>query len=107
MLGSGINQHRFERRKEITHRIGRALRSLSVGTKFGAQLFQESRRARDFGSAELKPLKLGQQIAARERRQSLQIFLEPVDLYHCNMIWPINEKFTQSTSRQASRMRNK
>ena len=91
MLGSAVNQHRFERREEITHRIGRALRSLSMGTKFSAQLFHESRRARDFGSAELKPLKFGQQIAARERRQSLQIFLELVDLYHRNMIWRLTK----------------
>ena len=91
MLGSTINQQRFERGEEITHRIGRALWGLSVGTKFRAQLFHESRRARDLGSAELKPLKLGQQIAARERRQSLQIFLELVDLYHCNMVWRLTK----------------
>src|SRR5450755_4312319 len=50
--------------------------------KLRAQFFQDRRGPRDFSAADFQPLKLGQQVAARRRRQPLQVFLNLVGPHH-------------------------
>ena len=48
-----------------------------------AQLEQDLRGAGHFVAAAFQPLKLGQEAAARQRRQSPQVVLDPIGLHRC------------------------
>jgi hypothetical protein len=86
MFGSTIHQQRFKRGEEITCRWATVLLALSIGTEFGAQQFNDRRRTGNFGAALFEALELGQEIAARCRRQSPEILQELFRLCHCSAI---------------------
>jgi hypothetical protein len=56
--------------------------SLLALAKFRAQFIQYTRGAGQVGAADFQPLELGQKIAACQRRQPLQIILNPIGLNH-------------------------
>ncbi|MDO9563600.1 MAG: hypothetical protein Q7J60_18450, partial [Bradyrhizobium sp.] len=82
MVRIRIDQQRLQRREEKPRRIVRASLSRPVAAKLGAQSFQHRRRPGNLGSAYFQPLELGQQAAARRRRQPLQELLDLVRQCH-------------------------
>src|SRR5260221_9706061 len=87
MLRSAVDQQRLQRRKKIPRRIAGTSLSGLIAAEFSAQGGQELFGAGQFGAAGFQPLELGQKTAARQRRQLLQIFLNPIGLYHCSVIF--------------------
>ena len=82
VLGSAVNEYRLQRREKIPRGTVAATLSRSVLAEFRAQLDQDLRGAGHFAAADFQPLKLGQEAAARQRRQSPQIILDPIGLHH-------------------------
>ncbi len=88
MLQGAVDEQGLQWGEKIARWIGHALLGLPalLGplalAKLRAQFFQDSRGARYFGAADFEPLKLGQQVAARRRRQPLQVILNLVGPYH-------------------------
>ena len=81
MFGIAFDEQRFQRLKKYRDGSGARLAACPRLAEFRAQLFQNRRRAGHRGAASFQPLKLGEKIAARQRRQSLQIILNPVGLF--------------------------
>ena len=88
MFGSAVHEQRFQQHEKMARRMGRAniglpaLMGLLALAKLRAQFFEYGPGATQLGTADLQPLELGQKIAACQRRQPLQIILNPVGLYH-------------------------
>jgi hypothetical protein len=82
VFGSAVNEQRLQRREKISRGIIAAILSRPVLAEFRAQLAQDLRGTGHFVAAAFQPLKLGQEAAARQRRQSLQVILDPIGLHH-------------------------
>src|SRR5258707_15630416 len=82
MLRSADVERRLERRKELAGRVAGTSLGRLLGEEFRAQRGRDRFGAGHFLAAGLQPLELGQKIAARRRRQLLQILLNPTGLYH-------------------------
>ncbi len=88
MFGGAVDEQRFQRHEKIARRMGHAnlglpaFMGLVALAKLRAQFFQYSLGAGQFGTADFQPLEFGQKIAACQRRQPLQIILNPVGMYH-------------------------
>ncbi len=81
MLGSAIDEQRFQRREEIAHGIVQAM-GLPALAKFRAQFFHDRRAARQCRAAGLQPFEFCQKVIARQRRQSPQKILNPIGFRH-------------------------
>ena len=82
MLRSAVDQQRLQRRKKIPGGIAGTRLNRLIRSEFRAQRGQDLFAARHFLAAGFQPLELGQKIAARRRRQLLQILVNPAGLYH-------------------------
>ena len=82
VLGRAVDEHRLQRRKKIPCGIAGATLTGSVRAEFGAQPGLDVGGARHLDAAQLQPFELGEEAIARQRRQSLQKFPNPVDLHH-------------------------
>jgi hypothetical protein len=88
MLGSAVDEQRFQRHEKISRRVDNAnvgvpaLMSMLALAKFRAQFFQYTPGVGQFGAADFQPLEFGQKIVACHGRQPLQIILNPIGLHH-------------------------
>jgi len=76
-----IHQQRFQRHEEVAGRVGDALVGLTSLAELGPQGRQNPGCMGDRCATEFEPLQFGQQIAARQWRQLLQIFLDAFFLH--------------------------
>jgi len=86
MFGRAIDEERLQRREEILRRMSGAILSGSIFPEFRAQPVQNLSRPGYLGATDFQPLKLGQKVATRHRRQPLQKFLDRVSRCHCAAI---------------------
>ena len=82
MLRGAVDQQRLQRGKKIPGGIAGTRLSRLIGAEFRAQCGQDLFAASHSVAAGFQPLEFGQKIAARRRRQLLQIVLNRIDLYH-------------------------
>src|SRR5258708_15756835 len=83
MLGSAVNQQRLQRREKIPRRIAKASLGRAILAEFSAQPGEEFGGAGYLRAAALQPLEFSQKVAARQRRQPLQIILYRIPPHHC------------------------
>src|SRR5260370_8578824 len=82
MLGSAVDEQRFQWREKMPRGISSASLGRPILGEFRAQYGQDLCGAGHFAAADFQPLELGQKVAARQRRQSLQVIANPIALYH-------------------------
>jgi hypothetical protein len=82
MLGSAIDEQRFQRREKIARGIVQAIMGLPVLSEFRAQFFHDRRGARHCCVAGLQPFEFSQKVIASQRRQSPQKILNPIGFWH-------------------------
>ncbi len=89
MLGRAVDEQRLQRCKKIPRGIADAILGRPITAEFRAQSGQDIHGAGYFAAADFQPLELDQKVAARQRRQPLQILLNPIGgLYHCKRNFP-------------------
>src|SRR5688500_10387508 len=86
MVRIGVDQQQLQWSEKKSRRIACPVLSRPVAAELGAQLLQDRRSTWNRGTADLQPLKLGQQAATRQWRQPLQKLLDLVRQCHCDPV---------------------
>src|SRR5258708_9612697 len=83
MVASAVRQQRLQRREKMPGRIAKGSLVRAIRAEFSAQPGEEFGGAGYLRAAALQPLEFSQKVAARQRRQPLQIILYRIRPHHC------------------------